>query len=115
MATEYQATGSYLYDVYTGALGRQPQFAEFSADRTQVVGGATLEASKALFAESFVQRAEFTAKYQGAMTAESFVDALLANTQAAGSDLSGQRDGLISSYNLPTSLPNSHALVLRAL
>ena len=115
MAPEYQATGSYLYDVYTGALGRQPQFAEYSSDRTQVVGGATLEAAKALFAESFVQRAEFTAKYQNALTAEAFVDVLLANAQAAGSDLSGQRDGLINSYNLGTSLANSRALVLRAV
>ena len=43
------------------------------------------------------------------------MDALLVNTQAAGSDLSGQRDGLISSYNTGASLDKSRALVLRAV
>jgi hypothetical protein len=54
MSDEYQATGSYIYDVYAGALGRRPGFGEYTADRTQVVGGATLDAAKTVFAQNFV-------------------------------------------------------------
>src|SRR6266700_1384724 len=74
---EFKQTGSFIYDVYSGALGRRPGFAEYSADHQQVIGGPNLEAEKAAFALSFVQRPEFTQKYQSATAAESFVDALL--------------------------------------
>src|SRR6266571_9208891 len=33
---EFKQTGSFIYDVYSGALGRRPGFAEYSADRQQV-------------------------------------------------------------------------------
>ena len=55
------------------------------------------------------------------MTAETFVDALIANAQQAASttgtplDLSSQRDGLISSYNAGANLNESRASVLRTL
>ena len=74
ISDEYQASGSYVYDVYSGSLGRRPAFGEFSTDRAQVVGGATLDTEKTVFAQDFVQRAEFVTKYQNA-TAEGFVDA----------------------------------------
>ena len=88
MSEEFQASGSYIYDLYAGALGRRPGFAEYSADRAQVVGGATLDAAKNVFAQNFVQRSEFTAKYQNASAAESFVDALLQSVQSSGGNLS---------------------------
>src|SRR5205807_9092164 len=72
---EFQASGSFIYDVYAGALGRRPAFAEYSSDRRQIIGGATLETEKTAFAQSFVERAEFAAKYQANMAADSFVDA----------------------------------------
>jgi hypothetical protein len=62
---------------YREALGRQLNYAEFSVDHQQVVGGEHLNSSKAAFADQFVQRAEFTEKYQDKTTAESFVDAML--------------------------------------
>ena len=78
--------------MYAGALGRRPAFSEYSVDRQQVVGGATLDAAKTVFAQNFVQRAEFMTKYQNAMTAESFVDALIQSVQSSGGDLSGERE-----------------------
>jgi hypothetical protein len=113
---EAQQTGTYIYDVYQGALGRRPVFGEYAADRQQVVGGAGLDAEKSGFAESFVQRPEFVQKYQSAMTAESFVDALLQNVgQGSGVDLSAQRDDFINSYNAGANLNQSRSLVVRAI
>lgn len=116
MATEFQDTGSYIYDMYQGALGRRPEFSEYSTDRRTVIGGPTLETQKATFADNFVQRAEFVQKYQGKTTGESFVDALLATvSQSAGVDLSGQRSELIAHYHAGASLNQSRSLVLQEL
>jgi Calx-beta domain/Carboxypeptidase regulatory-like domain/Domain of unknown function (DUF4214) len=116
MSDEFQQSGSFIYESYAGALGRQPVYAEFSADRRQVVGGANLDVEKAAFAASFVERMEFVNKYEANLSAESFVDALLqAVQQNAGIDLSNQRDALIIRYKSGASLNDSRALVLSAL
>ena len=60
---EFQQTGSYIYGLYAGTLGRTPGYGEFMPDRMQVVAGSGLEQSKAAFADAFIQRPEFTAKY----------------------------------------------------
>jgi subtilisin-like proprotein convertase family protein len=111
---EYQQTGSFVYRLYKGALGRQLSFNEFSADRSRVMGGTALEENKADFAEAFVQRAEFMQKYEGRNSAESFVDALLANVQqASGVNLSGERSALIARYNVGVDQNQSRSLALR--
>ncbi|MCU1268004.1 MAG: glucose/sorbosone dehydrogenase [Acidobacteria bacterium] len=113
---EFQDTGSFIYNLYQGGLSRRPSFTEYAADRQQVVGGANLEARKQAFAEALVQRAEFTNRYQTSTTAESFVDALLANVQqATGVDLSSRRSSLITRYNSGTSQTQSRSFVLRDL
>ncbi|MGB9181563.1 MAG: DUF4214 domain-containing protein [Pyrinomonadaceae bacterium] len=91
---EFQQTGSYVYRFYKGSLGRQPAYNEFTPDRRQVVGGANLEASKAAFAESWTQRAEFQSRY-GSLSNNAFVDALIATVkQADGVDLSSMSASL---------------------
>jgi hypothetical protein len=113
---EFQETGSFIFDVYQGSLGRRPVFTEYSADRRTVGGGTDLEDQKAAFAQAFVQRAEFLAKYQANTSAESFVDALLQNArQSSGFDLSEQRDSLINGYQAGANLNQSRGLVVRAV
>jgi hypothetical protein len=112
---EFRQTGLFIYDVYAGALGRKPFFAEYSADRQQVVGGVNLEAEKTAFAQSFVQRAEFVQKYQTNTSADSFVDALIQNAQTSGVDLSGARASLINAYHGAGSTVESRASVMRAV
>jgi hypothetical protein len=109
---EFRQSGAFIYDVYASAFGRRPIYNEYSADRRQVVGGPTLDAQKRQYAEAFVSRAEFVNRYASNMSAESFVDALLANAQAAGIDLSAQRDSLIGRYNAGTSMTESRGFVL---
>jgi len=112
---EFQASGSYIYDLYAAALGRQPVFGEYSIDRHQVVGGTTLNMAKTTFARGFVQRAEFMTKYQNEMTAESFVDALLASVGSSAGSIAGERDSLIATYNLGADLISSRAAAIRSL
>ncbi len=113
---EFQQTGSFIYDLYVGALGRRPAFAEYSNDQQQVIGGANLEAEQWAFVNSFVQRPEFVARYQADMNADSFVEALIQRVQqSSGVDLTSQRAGLISNYMSGTTTNESRALVLQEL
>jgi hypothetical protein len=68
--------------MYTSTLGRQPNYAEFIADRSQIVAGANLAQSKAAFADSWTQRSAFINKYGANPAPDSFVDALLATLAA---------------------------------
>jgi hypothetical protein len=112
---EFQQTGSFIYRLYKAALGRQPNFAEFSEDRPLVVGGAGLDANKVVFADEFVQRAEFKQKYQSNTTAESFVDALIQTIKtSSAADLSSQRAALINTYNTGSNTNASRSLTVRA-
>lgn len=111
---EFQETGSFVYRVYKGGLGRRPSYSEFNADRSQVVYGSNLDATKQAFTLVFVQRAEFLQKYAAHMTAETFVDALIANIlQASNVNLGNQRMELIDRYNAGTDLNQRRAFALR--
>lgn len=113
---EFYDTGSFVYRLYRGALGRRLNFGEFSADRSQVVGGPNLEESKRVFAEAFVSRSEFTQRYEAGSSAESFVDALLETMrQETGVELNSQRATLLARYQSGASVNESHALVVRDL
>jgi hypothetical protein len=111
---EFQRTGSFVYRSFKGALGRRPNYAEFTADRPQIVEGPTLEQTKQAYMLAFVQRAEFTTKYTGQTTAAAFVDALIATVQtSSGVDLSGSRQALIDKYNTGGNMNQSRALATR--
>jgi hypothetical protein len=111
---EFRDTGSYVYKLYSGALGRQLTYAEFAADRQQVVGGPNLAASKAAFANAFVGRAEFVQRYQASTGGESFVDALLQSLgNSSGVDLSSERANLIGRYNSGSTMNESRSLVVQ--
>jgi Lamin Tail Domain/Domain of unknown function (DUF4214) len=99
-SAEFQQTGSYIYGLYAGTLGRTPDYGEFMPDRSQVLGGSGLEQAKTAFAQSFVQRNQFTSRYPQSMSREQFVDAVLQTmTQRSGVNHSALRDGLLSDYD----------------
>jgi hypothetical protein len=100
--------------LYKGGLGHQPNYAEFSSDRPEVIGGSNLESDKQAFTLSFVQRNGFAQKYASQTTADLFVDALVATIlQSSDVDLSGQRAALIGKYNTGGDINHSRALALR--
>ena len=111
---EFQETGSFIYRLFKGGLGRRPTYVEFNADRPQVMPGPNLENMKQAYTVSFVQRAAFVQKYAANTTAESFVDALIASIQQESNvNLSSQRSVLISRYNAGTDLNQRRAFALR--
>ncbi len=73
---EFQETGYFVYRFYKASLGRQPNYAEFLADRSHVVGDSDLEARKTAFANEFVGRAAFLQAYPVTMSNSEFVNKL---------------------------------------
>jgi len=68
-STEFQGRGYFVYRFYQIGLGRRPTYAEFVPDMLRVGGSQSPEqeaASKTAYTAEFVQRAEFTAKYNQA-------------------------------------------------
>ena len=97
---EFQKTGGYIYRVFKAASGQKPTFAQFMADRGQVVAGAGLDQSKSAYALAFIQRDDFLQTYPRTQTADQFVDALLGSIkQNSGVDLSSQRTSLIALHD----------------
>lgn len=115
MSDEFQKTASFIYSLYSAALGRQLSYTEFTLDRSRVVDGADVESRKEAFLSSFVRRDEFLQKYADVTSAESFVDALTVSVkQASGVDLSNERAALIAAYNSESeSVNEARAHVLR--
>jgi Tol biopolymer transport system component len=117
---EFQQTGAFVYRLYRVAFGNNQPFPNpipdpahpgeekkliaypaFVADRARVVGGANLAQSQLDLANSFARRAEFLTKYPANLTGPAFVDALLATIKNdLGTDLAGERAGLIDLFNL---------------
>lgn len=93
---EFQDTGSFVYRLYKSALGRSPDFHEFTEDRNQTVGGANLEARKQSLSLALVQRPEFVQRYPLSKNAAQFVDTLLATSDV---DLSAQQATLIGMFD----------------
>jgi len=88
---EFLNRGYWAFRMYMVAFNQRPTYAQFIPDMAQVGGPkspAEEEASKAAFAESFVQRAEFTAKY-GSASGQALANALTANAGLPGYTVSG--------------------------
>ncbi|HEX8098531.1 MAG TPA: Calx-beta domain-containing protein [Pyrinomonadaceae bacterium] len=105
---EFQETGAFVYRVYKAAFGQRPTYAQLVPDRSRVVGGAQLDASKNAFTGLFISRSAFTTMYPDGLAAEQFVDALNANTGASLTP--PQRDALAGGLKAGTE---SRASVLR--
>jgi CSLREA domain-containing protein len=86
LSIEFQGTGFFVQRLYRLSYGRAPLFAEYLPDLTAVREGVIvgrpgalerLELNKRLFAEQFVKRAAFKAKFDNQNEAQ-YVDALAA-------------------------------------
>ncbi|HEX6186192.1 MAG TPA: hypothetical protein VFZ44_20045 [Pyrinomonadaceae bacterium] len=85
LSIESKTTSFYVYRLHKAAYGTMPRFAEFLADTRRVAEGlvvgrtgwqALLEENQRRFAEEFVARAEFKARYPETMTPAQYVEAL---------------------------------------
>jgi parallel beta-helix repeat protein len=73
---EFQQSGYFIYRLYRAALGRQLTYAEYTADRSKVLGGPDLESAKLSFIDEFMRRAAFKALYPDTLTNAQFVNKL---------------------------------------
>ena len=82
---EFQLTGSVVYRLYRAAYGSRPapdqsrvklDYADFTRDRPNIVGGPALAQSTLDFTNRFVQRPAFLVEYPTAMTNAQFVNKL---------------------------------------
>ena len=106
---EFQDTGYYVHRFYKASFGRQPNYAEFTSDRSKVIGGSNLEASKQAFADEWVQRAAFLAVYPNTMSNTEVVNKLFDTAGLTASLYDPQRQQEIAAMNAG----RSRALVLR--
>jgi hypothetical protein len=116
LSIESQQTGGLIDGLYRVSFGRRPFYAEFMPDSRTVANGivvgeadwaSRMEANKQAFVETWMQRPDFHATYDG-LANSAFVDALI--SRAAGFD--GDRDSLVSGLNQGTL---SRAAVLRQI
>jgi hypothetical protein len=82
-SAEFQERGYYVYRFYSASFGRKPNYEEFIPDVAKVSGfltDAEKEANKAAFADEFVQRADFKARFDSQTTPTAYVNALIASS-----------------------------------
>jgi hypothetical protein len=106
---EFQDTGYYVYRFYKASFGRQPTFAEFTSDRSNLTGGPNLEANKQAFADQWVQRQAFRDAYPITMSNTEVVNKLFDSAGLTASVYDMQRQQEIAALNAG----RSRALVLR--
>jgi Tol biopolymer transport system component len=106
---EFQDTGYYVYRFYKASFGRQPNYPEFSSDRSKVIGGSSLEANKQAFADEWVQRQAFRDAYPNTMSNTEFVNKVFDSAGLSASIYDPQRQQEIEKLNAGLS----RALVLR--
>ena len=106
---EFQDTGYFVDRLYQASFGRQPNYAEFTADRGRVIGGPNLEMSKQAFADEWVQRDAFRQAYPITMSNTEVVNRLFDSTGLTASTYDAQRQQEIAALNAG----GGRALVLR--
>ena len=94
---EFQLTGSFVYGLYKASYGRNPTYREFMPDRGQVVGGSTLEQSKAAFVEAWVARSAFKAEYPDSLSNADYVNKLFDRAGLTGNQ--AERQSYINALN----------------
>ncbi len=109
---EFQQTGFFVYRVRRASLGLQPTYGQYIIDKSLL--GLGNETNKTIFAEAFVQTADFLVKYPATQSGSAFIDAVIATVQAAsGVDLTPRRPDLVNEYLLGATQAQSRARVIR--
>jgi uncharacterized repeat protein (TIGR01451 family) len=83
LSDEFRGRGYFAYRFYEVAFDRRPLYAEFVPDMAQVGGAQSPESeilSKAAYTGAFVQRSEFTSRYN-ALSNAAYVNALEQNAE----------------------------------
>jgi len=110
LSEEFRGRGYFAYKFYEVGFDRRPTYAEFVPDMAQVGGPQSPQSeviSKAAYTDAFVQRQEFTNRYD-ALSNSAYVDALEMNSEVTLTD----KAGLVAALN---ANQKSRAQVLREI
>jgi len=83
LSDEFRGRGYFAYRFYEVAFDRRPLYAEFVPDMAQVGGAQSPQSellSKAAYTDAFVNRTEFTSRYNG-LSNSAYVNALEQNAE----------------------------------
>lgn len=85
---EFRDKGIFVIDFYRVAFNRLPTYTEFSQDLASITGATSTEtfARRAVYANAFVQRSEFTGIYD-VLSAQDFVNNLMAGARGQAYNL----------------------------
>jgi hypothetical protein len=123
LSIEFQETGYFVYKTYKAAFGNLPgkpvpvRMQQFFPDTQQIGRGVVvgqgnwqqqLDANKTAYAQGFVQRSDFLARYPSGMSAASFVDTLFAN--AGVTPTAQERNAAIAAYGAGDTAGRAAAL-----
>jgi streptogramin lyase len=105
LSIEFQQTGYLIYRLYRGPLSRQPGYLEFMRDSQEISRGLVvgapgweqqLDAGTQRFAEEFVTRPEFVARFPVGTEAGAYVDALYTSEGVTPS--AAEREQAVAAY-----------------
>jgi hypothetical protein len=105
LSIEHQQTGYFADRLYEACLGRHPSFEEYVRDVQRLGLGVRvgygdwerrIEQNRRAFAEEFVTRAEFRARYPEGMAAETYVDEMFWYAGVTPSD--AERRAAVAAY-----------------
>jgi hypothetical protein len=103
LSIEFQNTGFFVYRLYKGSLGNLPRYQTFMPETRGVANGVVvgvgnweqqLEANKQSFANSWVNRSDFLARFPASLSNAGYVDALIASAGVTAGDVN--RDALVA-------------------
>ena len=111
---EFQQKSGFVHRIYRVALGRVPLFSEFETARAEFAQSKDgLDPTKRIIAISLIDSEEFRKRYPTAMSAEEFVDAVLAGIRdTIGVNLISRRADLVAMLDHPTQ---GRAMVIQAI
>jgi uncharacterized repeat protein (TIGR01451 family) len=100
LSIEFQESSNFAYRLYAGALGRQPNYAEFISDRAKIPTVAGAAPNQLPLLLDFIGRPEFTSKYPANLFEAAFIDPLLQTARDhSGVNLSFLRNDLIQAWD----------------
>jgi hypothetical protein len=110
LSIEFNGTGYFVYRLHKGSFGDLPRYSTFMPDARQVGNGVivgegdwqgTLAANQTAFANAWVSRPAFLARYPAAMSPDAYVDSLIQTAGLTSSQVNRQQivDALTASGN----------------
>ncbi len=123
LSIEFNGTGYFVYRLHKGSFGDLPRYSTFMPDTRQVANNVivgqgdwqgTLSANQTAFANAWVDRPAFLARYRTSMPADQYVNALIQTAGLTATQVNAQQ--IIDALNVAgSSTTAGRATALRSI